>query len=103
MFYDVHTTKAQREKSQGQPKEKGTKLKYVEIANGRMAYDINDILKGCDPTHFFAPTTTITVGTLIEFLSDFDENLPVVISSDDGLTYGGIKEWTINEYDTDKE
>lgn len=78
-------------------------MKYVEIANGRTAYDHNDILKGCDPTHVFAPTTTITVGALIECLSDFDENLPVVISSDDGVTYGGIKEWTINEYDSDKE
>ena len=80
-------------------------MKYVEIANanGRMVYDHNDILKGCDPTHVFAPTTTITVGALIECLNDFDPRLPIVISSDDGCTYGGIKEWTINEYDTDAE
>ena len=34
---------------------------------------------------------TMTVGELIAFLSDFDEDTPIYTSQDDGYTYGGIR------------
>ena len=34
---------------------------------------------------------TFTVGELIEFLEQFDEELPVYLSNDNGYTYGSIK------------
>lgn len=35
---------------------------------------------------------TMTVGELIEFLGNYDENTPVYLSFDNGYTYGGITE-----------
>lgn len=35
---------------------------------------------------------TMTVGELIAFLSDFDEDRPIYLSHDGGYTYGGITE-----------
>lgn len=35
---------------------------------------------------------TMTVGELISFLSDYDEDTPVYLSFDNGYTYGGITE-----------
>lgn len=45
---------------------------------------------------------TMTVGELISFLSDFDEDTPIYLSFDNGYTYGGIAEnrfggWEIGE------
>ena len=34
--------------------------------------------------------STMTVGELIEFLSQFDEDTPVYTSHDEGYTFGGI-------------
>lgn len=36
--------------------------------------------------------TTMTVGELIAFLEDYDEDTPVFLSFDNGYTYGGITE-----------
>ena len=33
---------------------------------------------------------TMTVGELIAFLSDYDEDTPIYTSQDNGYTYGGI-------------
>ena len=33
---------------------------------------------------------TLTVGALIEVLSQFDEDMPVYLKNDDGYTYGHI-------------
>lgn len=33
---------------------------------------------------------TLTVGELIEYLEQFDEDMPVYTSHDNGYTYGGI-------------
>jgi len=33
---------------------------------------------------------TMTVGELIEYLSMYDEDTPVMINNDDGYTYGSI-------------
>ena len=34
---------------------------------------------------------TMTVGELISYLEDFDENTPVFLKHDRGYTYGGIR------------
>lgn len=39
---------------------------------------------------------TLTVGELIEFLRDFDEDREVFIRNDSGYTYGSIREDDIN-------
>ena len=33
---------------------------------------------------------TMTVGELINFLSDYDEDTPIMINNDNGYTYGSI-------------
>lgn len=35
---------------------------------------------------------TVTVGELIEILSEYDEDTPIYLSHDRGYTYGGIRE-----------
>lgn len=47
---------------------------------------------------------TMTVGELINFLMDFDEDAEVVLSHDNGYTYGGISEQDFSEvYDVETE
>lgn len=40
---------------------------------------------------------TMTIGELIAFLKDFDEELPVFLRNDRGYTYGSITEDDIEE------
>ena len=40
---------------------------------------------------------TMTVGELMRFLEDFDEDTPVILSHDSGYTYGGIRQSMIEE------
>ena len=40
---------------------------------------------------------TFTVGELIAFLEQFDEELPLYLSNDNGYTYGSISESCIEE------
>lgn len=40
---------------------------------------------------------TMTVGELIAFLEDYDEDTPVYLSFDNGYTYGGISEGRFEE------
>jgi hypothetical protein len=40
---------------------------------------------------------TMTVGELIAFLEDFDEDTPVYLSFDNGYTYGGVTEQRFEE------
>ena len=35
---------------------------------------------------------TITVGELIDLLSDFDEDMPIFLKFDNGYSYGSIRE-----------
>ena len=42
---------------------------------------------------------TTTVGALIEFLKEDDEDLPIALSFDGGYTYGSIEEFRIQEWD----
>lgn len=46
---------------------------------------------------------TMTVGELMKFLEDFDEEMPVVLSHDGGYTYGGIKETSFFEASDEME
>ena len=41
--------------------------------------------------------STMTVGELINFLMDFDEDAEIVLSHDNGYTYGGICEQDFSE------
>ena len=40
---------------------------------------------------------TMTVGELMAFLENYDENTPVYLSFDNGYTYGGITEERFEE------
>lgn len=42
---------------------------------------------------------TMTVGELIGFLQDFDEDTPIYIKNDNGYTYGNITEGSFEEDD----
>lgn len=48
---------------------------------------------------------TMTVGELISYLEQFDEDMPVMINNDNGYTYGSIQESSFrDEYmDEDEE
>lgn len=39
---------------------------------------------------------TLTVGELIEILSEFDDDRPVFLRNDNGYTYGSITEQSLN-------
>ena len=36
---------------------------------------------------------TLTVGELIDVLSDYEEDTPIYLSHDNGYTYGNIRDW----------
>lgn len=46
---------------------------------------------------------TMTVGDLISFLKDYDEDTPIYLSFDNGYTYGGITEARFEENYDDEE
>jgi hypothetical protein len=46
---------------------------------------------------------TMTVGELIEFLSDYDESAEIYLSHDNGYTYGGITIGRFSEKEYDEE
>lgn len=46
---------------------------------------------------------TMTVGELIAFLSDFNEDMPIYTSQDNGYTYGGIRYDSFRDEETDEE
>lgn len=49
---------------------------------------------------------TMTVGELISFLSDYDEDTKIYLSHDRGYTYGSVTKWRINDeeyYNDDDE
>ena len=47
--------------------------------------------------------STMTVGELIDMLSDYDEDTPVYTSHDNGYTYGGISNWDFTEREIEEE
>lgn len=40
---------------------------------------------------------TMTVGELIDYLSQWDDETPIYYSNDNGYTYGSINAWDIDE------
>ena len=46
---------------------------------------------------------TMTVGELIAFLSDYDEDMPIYTSQDNGYTYGGIGYDNFREEEAEEE
>lgn len=46
---------------------------------------------------------TMTVGELIAFLSDYDEDTPIYTSQDNGYTYGGIEYHNFREEEDEEE
>ena len=45
--------------------------------------------------------STLTVQELIDYLSDFDPNSPILFSNDDGYTFGELNDYTIDEIEID--
>lgn len=58
-------------------------MKTLRIETTREAYSPEDIRR------------TMTVGELIRLLEDYDEDREIVLSFDNGYTFGGIKEGNI--------
>lgn len=46
---------------------------------------------------------TMTVGELIEYLQQFDEDAPVYLKHDGGYTYGSITMWDFEASDDEEE
>ena len=46
---------------------------------------------------------TITVGELIDFLSDYNEDTPIAISNDNGYTYGSIHYYDFREEELEED
>ena len=46
---------------------------------------------------------TMTVGDLIAFLSDYDEDTPIYTSQDNGYTFGGIEYDNFREEEDEEE
>lgn len=69
-------------------------MQYISIEGNRTSYTPTDIVE---------KVGTLTVGELIEILSGFDEDLPVVLNNDNGYTYGEIVEYGIEEAEYNEE
>lgn len=69
-------------------------LRAVIIAANRQAYGVEDIIEN---------QRAMTVGELIDLLSDFDQDAKVVLSHNNGYTYGGIIRGDIWEYEPEDE
>lgn len=65
--------------------------KYLFITGNRNGYDPDQCGR------------TLTVGELIQLLSEYDEDTPVYLRNDNGYTYGSITEWDLDldEYGED--
>lgn len=46
--------------------------------------------------------TTMTVGELMDYLSQFDEDTPVILNNDNGYTYGSITYDSFKDADFDE-
>lgn len=66
-------------------------MKYITIEAAREGYSPEQI------------RSTMTVGELIAFLEDYDEDAPIIISNDRGYTYGRISWDSIQELDREDE
>lgn len=66
-------------------------MEYLRIEANRTCYGAQDV------------RSTMTVGELIALLEEFDEDTPVILSHDNGYTYGGITESDITLDYTEEE
>ena len=53
-------------------------MKYLMIEGRREGYGPDQLRR------------TMTVGELMDYLSQFDEDMPVILNNDNGYTYGSI-------------
>lgn len=70
--------------------EKGFAMKRLVISTLRESYGKDEI-------------RTLSVGDLISLLSDYDEDALVVLSFDNGYTYGGLRDDMFEEEDDSDE
>ena len=67
-------------------------MEKLIYSTSREGYDVDQINR------------TMTVGELIDFLAQYDEDTPIYLSFDNGYTYGGITEERFEEdYGEDKD
>ena len=66
----------------------------------KMILTINAHREGYAPDQI---ASTMTVGELIEFLNNFDEDEKIYLSHDNGYTYGGITAYRFEEIDEEAE
>lgn len=64
-------------------------MKHLILNTYREGYSIDQV------------RSTMTVGDLISFLQDFDEDRPVYLQFDNGYTFGGITEARFEDPDED--
>lgn len=62
-------------------------VEFLRIETSRDAYGPDDVAN-----------KTMTIGELIEILSMYDEDKPIILSFDNGYTFGGLTE---RQIDTD--
>lgn len=67
-------------------------MEYIALNTNRTAYTPMDIYK----------MGTLTIGELIDELSQYDESTPVMFCNDEGYTYGFISDSTVELYDCDE-
>ena len=50
-----------------------------------------------------AARSTLTVGELISYLEQYDEETPVVFSNDNGYTYGYLSDDTVSDIEVEED
>lgn len=66
-------------------------MKYLMIEGRREGYAPDQLRK------------TMTVGELMDYLSQFDEDTPVILNNDNGYTYGSIDYGSFDEADFNED
>lgn len=66
-------------------------MKNITIETHRSGYSINQCGR------------TLSVGELIDYLSQWEDDTPVYFSNDNGYTYGSVDFDDINEFDDGEE
>ena len=64
---------------------------FLIIEATRKAYSLKDLRR------------TMTVGEMIEYLQQFDEETPIAVSHDNGYTYGTITAYNFSELELEEE
>lgn len=61
-------------------------MDYLKIETSRDAYSVKDVMRNA-----------MTAGELMEILSEYEEETPIILSFDNGYTYGNIGRWDITD------